>query len=131
MLSKILKYIPGFSLWCAWLILTAHLLIPHDHHIADSFSNRDGNCSVPENKSSHNSSFPIHCHAFNDLATDKARPIQISPNIKENSIIFQVYSIQSELELPLSGENIIDLDKPVFNYFALDLSLLRAPPVFV
>jgi hypothetical protein len=131
MMRKTFKYISVFSLWLAGLIMSAHLIIPHDHHLADSFSNQDLNCPASNNHSKHPSGFPIHCHAFNVLSSEKLRPVHVSQNIQYIFISFSKFSDRSKIELPVSSVSIIDIQSPNLDPFALDLSLLRAPPVSV
>ena len=128
MMSKILKYVPVFFLWLAGLTLSAHLIIPHDHHIAGEFLNQDNNCPASNNKDDHHSGFPIHCHALNDLATEKSRPYHISQNVQVSFIEFSRFSDTSASELQLSCLSFFDLQKPVFDSYTLESSLLRAPP---
>ena len=128
MMRKNFKYAYVFSLWLAGLFLCAHLIIPHDHHIADTFSYQEKNCPASDDKSGHHSGFPIHCHAFNDLASEKFRPYNFSHNIQYNSITIHRFSDAFTFELQISCVNIIDLQKPVLDSYALELSLLRAPP---
>jgi hypothetical protein len=130
-MRKIFKYISVFSLWLAGLIMSAHLIIPHDHHLADSFSNQDINCPASNNESRHHTGFPIHCHAFNVLASEKLRPFHISQYIHYIFISYSKFSEGSAFELPVSSIRIADLQRPVSDPFALDLSLLRAPPVSI
>jgi hypothetical protein len=129
-MRKLRKNIPVLFLWLASLAMVAHMVIPHDHHLAESTTSDDESCPASENKNGHKTGFPVHCHAFNDLNADKARPIQISQNVHENTLLFYIISNTSIADLPVSGEGLTDLDKPLFNYITLDLSLLRAPPVF-
>ena len=128
MLRKIFKYMSVFSLWLAGLTLSAHLLIPHDHHITDSFSNQDNNCPASSNKSAHSKGFPIHCHAFNDLASEKLRTFQVSQNIQFGFITISILTDTSALKLQSSCISLIDFTKSILDTFTLDLSLLRAPP---
>lgn len=123
-MMKILKSISVFSLWIAGLTLSAHLLLPHDHHIDDTTSNQNKNCPVSNNKSG----FPVHCHAFNDLTSEKSRPNQISQKIPFYFIAFSNFSDTSDFDLQIPCGGITDLQKPVFDSFTLELSLLRAPP---
>lgn len=109
--------------------MIAHQIIPHDHHLTDSFSNQDKNCPASNNGTGHHSSFPLHCHAFNDLASEKFRTFQVSQNIQIIHISSCNFSDTSTFKLPVSYVSIIDLQKPVSDSFALELSLLRAPPV--
>lgn len=130
MKRKILKYSSVFSLWFAGFVLVAHLLLPHDHHIADTFSNQDENCPVSNDKSHHHSGFPVHCHAFNDIVSEKLKTFQISQNIQLNPVTFSILTDISDFKIQSSNFSLIDFSKPIFDPFALDLSLLRAPPVF-
>lgn len=127
-MSKIFKYVPVFFFWLAGLSLSAHILIPHDHHIADPNSVQDRNCSVPDNKSSHKSGFPIHCHAFNDLATEKVRLYHVSQNFQFNFIGFGILTDSNKPVVSLSCESIIDFQNPLYVTYALESNLLRAPP---
>lgn len=120
----IFKYISVFSLWIASLALTAHLLLPHDHHIADTLSNQDKNCPVSNNKSG----FPLHCHAFNDLASEKSKPVQITQNIQVSFVTFGILTDTSVCKSHISYISLTDFQEPVFDSFTLELSLLRAPP---
>jgi len=127
--SKFLKNIPVFFLWVAGLTLSAHQIIPHDHHITDSFSNQEKNCPASNSESGHKSGFPLHCHAFNDLASEKAKPVQVLQNIQFSFVTFSILTDSSAFNLQGSRISLIDFSKSIFNSFALDLSLLRAPPV--
>jgi hypothetical protein len=131
LMSKILKKIAVFWLWLAGLILCAHLLIPHDHHSSDGSLNQDENCPVSNKESGHHSGFPLHCHAFNDLASEKYRVYQISNNVGDNLIAFHSLSGTSIFKLPVTCLRIINLQKPFSGPYALESSLLRAPPSFV
>lgn len=129
MMRKIFKYMPVFSLWLAGFILSAHLIIPHDHHITDSFSSQEENCPASNDNSRHHTGFPIHCHAFNDLTSERLRPIHIFQNIQETSFTFHSFSNSAAIDLQVFCISIFELHKPVLDSFFLDLSLLRAPPV--
>ena len=128
-MRKVTKYISVCSLWLAGLIMGAHLIIPHDHHLTDSYSNQDKNCPASENKSGHHTGFPVHCHAFNDLTSDKVRPIQFFQNIQNTAFALHKISYSTEIDLQVFCITIFDLQKPVLKSYTLDLSLLRAPPV--
>jgi hypothetical protein len=127
-MSKILKNLPVLFLWIAGFIFIAHSFIPHDHHIPDTFSNQDEKCPASNNTSSHSSDFPMHCHAFNDLAPEKSKPYQLSENIQFNFFALIISFGSSDLELQSSCINITYLVKPVLDSYILELSFLRAPP---
>ncbi len=128
-MSKILKNIPVLFLWLAGFIFMAHSIIPHDHHIPETFSNQDEKCPASNNKSNHSSRFPIHCHAFNDLTSEKSKTFHLSQNIQFSFLALIVSLNQFGIELQISCKSIIDLQKPAFDSYTLELSLLRAPPV--
>jgi hypothetical protein len=127
-MSKILKYVPVIFLWLAGLTLSAHMLIPHDHHLDDTYSSRESNCTDPCNKSDNSPVFPVHCHAFNDLASEKLRLYQISQDIQ---LFFVASGVIPDTDKPVSDKScvrVIDFQKPVFVTYALESALLRAPP---
>ncbi len=51
----------------AAFVFNAHMIIPHDHHNLDSDI-----CQYPVSGGTHHQGFPYHCHAFNNLALEKA-----------------------------------------------------------
>lgn len=128
MMNELLKHISVFPLLLAGLILGAHQLIPHDHHIADSYSNQDKDCPASDNQSNHNSGFPVHCHAFNDLVSEKSRINNILPYLQYDLNPIICPSGETNVDLQVSCVIIIDLQKPLFDSHALELFLLRAPP---
>lgn len=127
-MSKFLKYISVFLLWLAGLTLCAHLIIPHDHHISDASVIEDENCPASERESSHNSGLPVHCHAFNDLVSEKFRAFQILPDIQYNLNAFFSPSDETALDLSIYCVRVVDLQKPFIDSYALELFQLRAPP---
>jgi len=127
-MSKILKNIPVFCLWVAGLSFYAHLLVPHDHHLADSFANKDDDCPVSSGKPGHSSGFPIHCYAFNDLTSEKATTYFFSKNIRYNVIEIRSSFDPFSFELQLPGTTVYDIHKPITNSHYPGLNPLRAPP---
>lgn len=129
-MGKIIKNIPAFFLWLAWLIITAHLIIPHDHHLADSFTADENACPVSngKGKTSHNSGFPVHCHAFNDLTSEKAINYFFSENIQHNDIGISNSFDPFKFDLQLPGITIFNLRKTFTDSYFLKFSALRAPP---
>jgi hypothetical protein len=128
MMRKIYKYTSVFFLWLAALTLCGHLLLPHDHHIDGSFSGQNENCPASNSESGHHSGFPVHCHAFNDLVTERFRVFQILPDNQYNLNAFISSSEKIAFDLSVYCVRIIDLQKPFINSYALELFLLRAPP---
>jgi hypothetical protein len=128
MMSKVIKNIPAFFLWFAWLIITAHLMIPHDHHSGDSFIAKEDACPGSNGKTGHSSGFPMHCHAFNDLTSEKATIFFIIENIQDNVIAFSSFPDPFAFEIQSRGISIFDIRKPILNAYYLELTPLRAPP---
>lgn len=127
-MRRLLKYLSVFSMWLAGIALCAHLILPHDHHISDTFTDQEKNCPASDTRSGHNSGSPIHCHAFNVIASEEQKSYQILNKIEHNSIPFLSFSDPSAFKLQVSLIRIIDLQKPIPDLYALELSLLRAPP---
>lgn len=128
-MSKSVRIISGFCLWFAWLVLTAHLMIPHDHHLMESFTGQEESCPASHNTTHHHSGFPIHCHAFNDLASEKATTFVLSDNIQSDHVSFDSYSASFPFDLQFSFITIHEIRKPFPDTFLLESSSLRAPPV--
>ncbi|MCX6333323.1 MAG: hypothetical protein NT092_03365 [Bacteroidia bacterium] len=127
-MRKAFKYISSVSMWLAVAALWAHMIIPHDHHIIEAFADEEQNCPASNHKSGHNSKFPIHCHAFNDLASEKARVYHISQNIQDgfNALFTLPNNFISEPQFSFSGIN--DFQTTFLSSCTHNFYLLRAPP---
>jgi hypothetical protein len=122
------KNIPVLFLGLAWIVFTFHLLIPHDHHLTDSYGNKEETCPSSKEKPGHNKGIPIHCHAFNDLASEKAIIIKIIRNIQSFDAVKSSFPDSIDFTLHLSVLTIPDIQKPVIDSGILELTSLRAPP---
>jgi hypothetical protein len=131
MMSKIFKYISVFSLWLAVIIMSAHMIIPHDHHIADSFSNHEENCTASNNNSRHHTSFPVHCHAFNDLVSEKPIIYFIIKDIQCDDFIVGSFSVSSNHLLQFTILSFFNSKESLVDSEILELSALRAPPSLI
>ena len=123
------KNIQNFFLMLAWLVMMAHLVIPHDHHQAESINSQDSTCPVSDNNSGHHSGLPIHCNAFNNLAEAKLPAYSFINNIHLNDILSQGYHDASDFSIPAISISFPDLPEPFADYHLLEFSPLRAPPV--
>jgi len=125
-MRKIIKHIPGFFLWIAWLVITAHLIIPHDHHSSDLSGNKEDACPVTDGRSGHNHGLPVHCHAFNDLAADKVIKYIPGKNIQSHDIslggFYKIPDFQS-FYLTITEQYSAYASNPCLEFYAL-----RAPP---
>jgi hypothetical protein len=127
-MSRIIKKISVFFLWLAWLVLTAHMIIPHDHHLADSVTGQGDSCPLSPDKSERHSGFPPHCHAFNDLTSEKATAFLMQDQVHHNDLFFSDFTDIFVFELSTSPVTIFDIRKSFPDSNLLELSLLRAPP---
>ena len=116
-------------MWYTGITLSAHLIIPHDHHITDTFIDQNENCPASNDKSGHHSGFPLHCHAFNDLTSERSRPLQSSKNIQFSFVTFSILTDASAYRLQSSFTGLFDSSKPFSDSYILKFALLRAPPV--
>jgi hypothetical protein len=127
-MSKISKYIPVFFLWLAWLVITAHLIIPHDHHLSDTFACQEDSSHGISSKTGHHPAFPVHCHAFNDLASEKATAYSIIKNIQLADCSIRSFPDLYVFESQIPIITIFDICKSFPDLYLLESSLLRAPP---
>jgi hypothetical protein len=119
---------PVFMLWLAGFIYCAHLIIPHDHQYPGAFSDQDEKCPISNERPYHHSGFPLHCHAFNDLISEKFRPVHILPVIQHNFIPLTDSSAGLSFELQISYFDIVSFQDFIPDSFYTGLLLLRAPP---
>jgi len=131
MIAGIIKYMRALFLFLAVIILNAHMIIPHDHHQADSNLCQENTSPVSKSSGTHHSGFPPHCHAFNDLASEKAIVYNMikyvkCPDFTPGSVLTQTVS-----NLQFSRGRIFDLFVLPVNPGILGLSFLRAPPFLV
>jgi hypothetical protein len=127
-MARILHRSGTFFLILAAFILNAHMIIPHDHHQADSNALQEERCPASDNNSGHHSRFPVHCHAFNDLTSEK---ILNFITLKHLQCIYSIpcCSLDNEVyDTEFCSTRIWDrINRPV-NSGILLLSSLRAPP---
>jgi len=128
-MRNILKYLQVSLFWLAGLTLCAHLIIPHDHHNPDSSSRQESNCPVSDDHHNKHKGFPVHCHAFNDLATEKEIKHIFISLIQVNTAEFNcdneflLYAFISPFTY------LSDDDHPLVKQFFVNSFPLRAPPV--
>ena len=116
-------------MFLAVAILNAHMIIPHDHHQSDSDLCQENKAPVSKDGRTHHPAFPIHCHAFNDLASEKAIVYNLIKYVKYPDFIQGSVLIPAVSNLQISGERIFDLFVLPVNSGILELSSLRAPPL--
>jgi hypothetical protein len=115
-----------FFMLLGWLIITAHQIIPHDHHLGDQTCEKDQKCPLTEDKTDHHKGFPLHCHAFNDLTSEKMVKFVLA-----NYIHFTLYCAGSVSYAFLPATNYVTLnvtDQHIPGFNILTFHSLRAPP---
>jgi hypothetical protein len=128
-MSRIGKKIPLYMLWLASMALIAHMVIPHDHHICESFSSEEERCPESNNRTGHHHGFPIHCHAFNDLASEKAKTFHILRDFENEYIALQT-TPDDLIPQPRVTDVVFNDQLPLlFTSPYCRLFLLRAPPL--
>lgn len=115
-------------MWLAVILLCAHQIIPHDHHIASPYADLDKNCPASENKSEHHTGFPVHCHVFNDLVSEKSRAINVSPNHAINIVAIICKTGPGTFQAQIRVEKIIASQESFIDSAIFELHPLRAPP---
>jgi hypothetical protein len=128
-MNKSVRIISGLCLWFGWTILTAHLMIPHDHHLVESFAGQEESCPGSADNKHHHSGIPVHCHAFNDQASEKAITFVLNDNLHTDGMSFNCFSDTFLFDFQLTPIIIQNIRKPFPDPSLLELSTLRAPPV--
>ena len=129
-MHKVFKSLPVFSLCLAGVAILAHLIIPHDHHLAESDITQEDRCPASDNNSNHNKGLPVHCHAFNDLTTEKVVNTFNIRHIRLTDVIHGILFNNPISFTQFSCLTILNIFKLPVNSGILELSSLRAPPSF-
>lgn len=117
-------------LFIAILAINAHMIIPHDHHLPESFESQEEQCPFSHNEVSHHSGFPVHCHACNDLASEKVTTFVTNRNIQCKFFLADNLFNFHDLKSPISAIKVFDIVKKHFKSEVSTCHLLRAPPSF-
>jgi hypothetical protein len=128
-MSRFIKYFRVFFVWLACLVITAHLLIPHDHHLTDSFEANENACPVSDSNTGNHSHHPVHCHAFNDLTSEEARSFIIIKIIHQTLFAISSPDYSFPFKILLSDARIEESRQHFPENHFTEFSHLRAPPV--
>ena len=128
MMNWIFKNIHLFSLFLSALILNAHMIIPHDHHQADSDLCQEKSYPASNNRTNHHSTFPPHCHAFNDMTSEKAVTSLIIDHFQSHDFTPGCLSDPSLFKTQSCWIRITHHIYQPIGQVILNLSSLRAPP---
>jgi hypothetical protein len=127
-MRKIVEILMVFFLWVAGLTLGAHMLLPHDHHISGSYSHQGESCPASDENSRHKQTFPVHCQAFNDLTSEKPRPVYFSQDSQNDMAAIHSFPSANTTVLRSCSQRIVYLKMPVFDPHTYESALLRGPP---
>jgi hypothetical protein len=128
-MKKVISKIPVLFLWAAWILLTAHSVIPHDHHSPESSGRTETSCPARGHETDHHSKIPGHCHALNVLTSEKVQAYSFLINFRCNDFIQEdVLQIKTS-GLYLHSCKILYLPEHLPVSHLHELSPFRAPPV--
>ena len=127
-MNRIIRKIQVVLLFIAGLAIMAHMIIPHDHHPLDSFISQKDTCPASKDKTHHPAGFPVHCHACNDLTSEKSSNLIVSGNLHYNFFVTDAVSNETRLQLFILESTIYDITDILFISETSDLFFLRAPP---
>lgn len=124
---KLRRIITAFCLQLAGFALVAHSVIPHDHHLFSTVNDTD-QCPVSHEHPSQHPVFPAHCHAFNDMAAEKAVKLVIKKDSGAAPAEIILIPLTHSVGLPFSGRIKGWAVSLASGRFAEGLAPLRAPP---
>ena len=127
-MSILFKYSPVFALWMAGFGLCGHMTIIHDHHSETNFVTQHENCPAAEKSNDHHAGSPIHCHAFNDVAAEKAVPYQFQSVVQCNDLILSLSENNFVFVTALFRTLYPTPQTPYRNPHLRNFASLRAPP---
>jgi len=105
-------------------------MVPHDHHSGNTCSDQEDSCPASNEKTSHSEGSPIHCYAFNDVASEKATACHLIPHVQNRDISIIGFLDGYTFDLQVACRTIFEIQEPFPVSYLLLLSLLRAPPSF-
>ena len=125
-MSNKIKRIQSVFLILAGLLLVAHMVVPHDHHMTVSEESDNEECPVNDPDAKHHSGFPPHCHAFNDITSEK--PVIYILKYQVNVLDACGFSESILLDLRNTSCSVFAFVDPFPEPYHQGLSQLRAPP---
>jgi hypothetical protein len=129
MITRIVRNFGVLLILLAALALVGHMIIPHDHHLVESDVLQEGTCPAPDNSTHPHNGLPFHCHAFNDLASEKVISYFVSGNTQNRDFVTLFVFDFTVTDLKLSCSRFFEIHKLPVNSFILEFSSLRAPPL--
>lgn len=123
-MKGLIKNIRRFLLLVAILVINLHMIIPHDHH-----GDIQGKLNTCSSSGEHHPVFPPHCHALNDLVSERYLNIHLINNFDSWYFIIPEGKTNIESSCSLAGIYLKPFLLPVSSL--AESSSLRAPPNFV
>ena len=105
------------------------MVIPHDHHIAESGGCHENSYPVPKNGHTRHPGFPPHCHAFNDLTSEKAITYHVIKQVRTDDFMHGSIHNPEASAIQFSWIRIVDILNQAVITSLPELSSLRAPPI--
>jgi hypothetical protein len=112
----------------AWMVITAHQVIPHDHHSGNEIVGNEHGCPLAGGSSDHHKGLPLHCHAFNDLSSEKIAKLVHTNCFQQD--LFTAVRITCAIEPGYKTGNYLVTSPGLPEFFHLSFFSLRAPPFF-
>jgi hypothetical protein len=130
-MMKNIKKVRTIFMCIAVLAIIMHMVIPHDHHQADSFACQDRECPVSDDNGGHHTGMPVHCHACNDLTSEKSVILVVVSHFESKCFIAgnSVHYMAPVLNQANYTENKISGNHTDSVYPGINL--LRAPPSII
>ncbi len=130
-MSYINRKIQHFSLLLAVLIIIAHMIIPHDHHLAGINPGQDDTCPYSKGETGNHKGFPIHCHAFNELSAEEASTLVFSAYFHFTFDLLTSSAGPYHPDLSINSARHFEIRGAIPGLYTRSISLLRAPPYIV
>jgi hypothetical protein len=125
---RAVKFIRTFILLLAGMLLVSHTIIPHDHHLIVSSIGFNDKCPFTGERSDHHPLFPVHCHAFNDVAAEIIFAVSIK-QLPQTSFVSDVWRPVDIIPGLIPFHNIVENSgKPFPDIPLTDFSPFRGPP---
>jgi hypothetical protein len=105
------------------------MIIPHDHHQADSDICQEESSPLRGKVNSHHPLFPHHCHAFNDMSAEKAAVYTPIKLVSSSEMIPGCLINTEDTYISSSFSRTIDTSELYVTACLQEQSSLRAPPV--
>jgi hypothetical protein len=122
------KSLRPLILLIAGIALTAHLIVPHDHHLAGPAVGSTESCPLSGQSTDNHRHIPVHCQAFNDLAAEKATPVNVKKLTRASFVMVIWHSNYNTQANDLLSTLVENSGDPITFICLPDISPFRGPP---